>query len=897
MKKVLKIMRKLLFWLFFTGLFFTTVVTVILHIYEDEIKEYAISELNKNLTTPVEVRNIELSILHDFPYASLAFEHVFVADAFENVESNDTLFFAEELFLHFSLLDIWREDYKVKHASIHEGNINLKTTEEGDVNYNIVAEKEDSTTTNNFSFLLELLRVEDVNFRFANQSTRQFYDIDIHKVELRGDFAAEKYQLNSQGELYVNQLKSSSLTLISNKNAVLDLALDINTTNKRYQFNKGDLNLEEMQFNITGMIDSSNIDLNIKGEQIQVSQLVNSLIPEDLEDPKEYGGEGLVDFTASIVGAISRQDMPSIQAKFAVENGAIIEPENKLKIEAINLLGSYQNEQKEREELLSFDNFQFKLLNSSFNGLGRIKNFEQPTLETKAKGDLDLRSFNQFFAFKDVEELSGRLEMDLSTIIQFFDPEYRKDKFKIIQSKGNIHLEKVIYKSINEALRYQDISGNILINGKDAAVRDMVIKTQNSNLVLNGAMKNFIPYIEGSGNLGLIASLESSQVDLNEFLGPSNSEKTGPPTLFELPGDLNLNVEMNLKQFLWDGHTFNDITGQLLLANRKITINRIKMKTLGGAVRGKLVLNNRLTNGNIIDGNMRFNQINVKQLFSEWDNFQQQSITDEHLSGKVKGEVEFLLLFNPYFSLLEDRIYVNSNIQIDDGALQNLETMKAITDYMRSNKALKLMLNKHIDRFEEKLMNLQFSEMKNQIEIKERRIRIPKMIIRTNALDVELFGWHDFDNNIEYHFSFRFRQLKSKPEYTEFGKIEDDGLGIVIYMTMAGTIDEPEFSLDKEERKKDLKENLEQERSTVKSMLKSEFGLFQKDSTVKALEIDNKKEVEFIFYEDDIEAEEEKEKSDTTKKPRNKKRVGKFFDKLKEEAEKDKNKVEYETEL
>jgi len=106
-----------------------------------------------------------------------------------------------------------------------------------------------------------------------------------------------------------------------------------------------------MQFNITGMIDSSNIDLNIKGEQIQVSQLVNSLIPEDLEDPKEYGGEGLVDFTASIVGAISRQDMPSIQAKFAVENGAIIEPENKLKIEAINLLGSYQNEQKEREEL------------------------------------------------------------------------------------------------------------------------------------------------------------------------------------------------------------------------------------------------------------------------------------------------------------------------------------------------------------------------------------------------------------------------------------------------------------------------------------------------------------------------------------------------------------------
>ena len=86
-------------------------------------------------------------------------------------------------------------------------------------------------------------------------------------------------------------------------------------------------------------------------------------------------------------------------------------------------------------------------------------------------------------------------------------------------------------------------------------------------------------------------------------------------------------------------------------------------------------------------------------------------------------------------------------------------------------------------------MHLKFSELKNQIEIRNRLINIPKITIKSNALDVELFGWHDFDNNIEYHFSFRFNQLKSKPEYTEFGKVVDDGLGIVIYMTMSGTID------------------------------------------------------------------------------------------------------------
>jgi hypothetical protein len=358
--------------------------------------------------------------------------------------------------------------------------------------------------------------------------------------------------------------------------------------------------------------------------------------------------------------------------------------------------------------------------------------------------------------------------------------------------------------------------------------------------------------------------------------------------------DLNLNLELHVKNFDWEKHNFKEITAQFLMANRKVTVNQLAMKTLGGFVTGRLILDNRLSNGNTIDGSVQFSSINIKNLFAEWDNFQQESITDKHLSGMVDGEVDLLLLFNPYFSLVEEQIFALSNIRIVNGGLNNLETMKAITDYMRSNKALKLMLNNHIDRFEEKLMNLKFSELNNQIEIKDRRINIPKMTIKSNALDVELFGWHDFDNNIEYHFSFRFNQLKSKPEYTEFGKVVDDGLGIVIYMTMSGTIDAPIFSLDSDQRKNDLKESMTVEKENIKSMLKTEFGLFQKDSTVKQMSVDNKKEVEFIYYDTDIEEDE----SDTTKrKTKNKTRSSSFFDKLKEDAEKDKEDVKYEDDL
>ena len=113
-------------------------------------------------------------------------------------------------------------------------------------------------------------------------------------------------------------------------------------------------------------------------------------------------------------------------------------------------------------------------------------------------------------------------------------------------------------------------------------------------------------------------------------------------------------------------------------------------------------------------------------------------------------------------------------------------------------------------------------------------------------------------------------------------------------MTMSGTIDEPIFSLDSDERKNDLKESMTLEKENMKSMLKTEFGLFQKDTTVKEMSTDNKKEVEFIYYDTDIEEEE----GDTTKqKTKNKTRSSSFFDKLKEDAEKDKEDVKYEDDL
>ena len=884
MQKLGRYVRKFFFWTFFVSLFLLTTTVVILHIYEDDIKQYAIDEINSHLKTDLEVRNIELSIFQDFPSASLQFDYVLIKDAFENQESDDTLFFSKRLFCTFNLWDIWNGDYKVKRLAAEDSKLNMRVTKDGDVNYDIMKESTD-TTKSNFKFMLELLRVDRLAFLYSNQSTGQYYRIDMSRGLAKGDFTADEYQIVSESSLFIRKIKSNSLTLIKYKPAKLELKLNVNSIKKSYSLTQGDLTIGEMPFEITGIIDSTNIDLTISGKNIELQQLANSL-SAGTQAAKKYKGTGILNFKSTIEGPISSTEMPSVMAEFQIVNGTLTEPVNDLKIYDIQLKGEYQNEQDNREELLSFDEVNLKLLNSFFTGNGSISNFVQPNVTGLMNGHLDLATFHQFFHFQNIEKISGIVDLNLQFVIQFLDPEYQKDKFAITKSKGNLNLKNVLYKHVENEIIYQDVNGEIVINNNDAAVKDFSIKTNKSDLVLNGALNNLMQYLTGTGSLGMIASLEASHIDLNEFIGESNTNEATAPTKFILPGNLNLNIDLDVKDLLWDEHKFTAISGKLLMANRKATASNFNLQTCGGRVSGNLVLNNLVDDGNVIEGEFNFNGISVKSLFTEWKNFDQTTITDQHLSGIGSGSVDLLLFFNPYFSIIEEKIYAVPTIEITNGELKGLETMKMITDFMRSNAALKLMLNKHIDKFEEKLLNLKFTQLSNQLEIKNRKIYIPKMKIITNAVELELFGWHDFDNVVEYHFSFRFRDLKTVAAYTEFGKIVDDGLGIVIYITMTGSLDSPTYAFDSDERKNDIKENLAEEKQTIKSILKTEFGFFKNDSTVQNLEEKNKGQVEFIFYDEDMET------TDTSKKSKNKIRSGNLFKKTKQEVEKDKVEID-----
>jgi hypothetical protein len=114
------------------------------------------------------------------------------------------------------------------------------------------------------------------------------------------------------------------------------------------------------------------------------------------------------------------------------------------------------------------------------------------------------------------------------------------------------------------------------------------------------------------------------------------------------------------------------------------------------------------------------------------------------------------------------------------------------------------------------------------------------MDIQSSAADFTVSGKHGFENDYEYHVKMRLSVLlskkvkKGKKYSTEFGSVEDDGLGRTsVFLKVTGKGEDVKVGYDLKAANSKVKQNFKSEKETLKSILNKEYGWYKKDSTVK----------------------------------------------------------------
>lgn len=820
--------KKFSIWRFFKRLLITFIVgivsiigisTILVLVYEDDVKALIIKELNKHLNTEVRVepKNIDLTILKSFPNCALEFKEILALETSDKKEK-DSLLFAGKLALEFNIQDLFNKNYTIKSIVLEDATAKMKVDKKGKANYLVWKTDDTETGSDSLVFNLNKIVLNNIKYLYKDSKHKIKVETQIKNLEFSGAFNNDNYILKSQGEAYVNLFQIEKVKYIQNKKVKFENEVDVNKNNYSIRKSETSLNATQLVSNGSFVIQDSLISLDIvfNGKNLDIASTL-SLLPEKFQNQiSDYKSSGEFYAKGEFHYAIGKPLI--INSKFGIKEATITYKPKNTTLTNVNLTGDITV--NENRSALTLKNIHATLNTNTFNGDVELINLKDPYLKMALSANTNLAELVAFYPIDTIQEISGSIKLDAK--IEGLISEMKSNAYSPgIKADGeaSLHNLKAKFNQSNKELNIPQ--GELKLLDRNVSVNNLKIMKGNSDVTLVGQLPNFLGYLfDEAIPLTIQAEVNSENIELEDFLfKTTNSGSSG--SSISISDKLDFNVKVNVKHLSFGKFTADNLDGNLLLKNQKAAVQNLSLN----ATDGKIILNAiaDASGENIkVSGDCELNKLNIQKLFSQLNNFGQTTLQDKNLKGFATANVDFSTSWNKQLEVDPNSINATSSILIERGELNNFKPLESLAKY--------------IDITE--LKNIKFSTLQSAVEIKNKIITLPKTSIKSNAINLELWGKHGFDNVIDYHIQILMSELIAKRPNKN--KNFDDELSLVendpenrrsMFIVMSGPIDNPTFKYDKKGAKEKIKEDIKQEKQNLKQILKEEFGLFKKDST------------------------------------------------------------------
>lgn len=872
------------FKIFFLSLLGMTLLILIsgisiMFIYRDDVKTRIISEINKRLRTEIIVKSIDFSVFSKFPFASIELTDAVIMDV--DLLQKDTLLKSKSIFLQFNLMDIIKENYKIKRLDIADAFLRIKIDSLGKDNFHFWQTIEGDAVNVPFKISLEKIYFEKARFSLVDNQKKQNYDFTAEDISFRGKFSEKDYSLKIIGKLFFKQLESRKVVYLKKKRLAFSLDMDVKDY-RDYAIKESSIKLEDLEFKISGKIfhDSlkQEIDLKIKGSNMDILSLV-SLLPEKQQKPlKKFNSEGIINFTAQIKGSYFGNNLPLVTSEFGIEKGNLTSPEHKYALRSIYLKGSFNSGNQMSREILTINKFSARFGNGEIHSSFVIYNFNKPSIEIDLNGQLDVDALNQIILSDTLNFGDGSVLFDLHFDGKIKDQnKYISEDIRKMNLAGNIKTRGISFNIKDNPLSFKSINSDLDFKNNDVTVNNLEGNISSSDFKIKGYFRNLLGYLMLKENdLGIIAELQSDEINFDELLKKDKESIADSGYKITFNDQIDFEYDFEIKKINFQKFDGRNVKGKILMKDRRILISDINLEAMDGIINGNAIIipddssNLKISyEGNLVN-------LNINKVFYQFENFGQGTIKDDHLKGILTSFVSFSGTWSSELVNDPKTIFLQADFAIDKGELIGFQPMQKLSRFLEVSE----------------LEHIRFSKLQNSIQIKDEMINFPSMTINSNAINLNFSGTHDFNNEIDYKIKVQLNEVlgkkaRQKKENEEFGEVIDEETEhkLNLFLTMKGNISDPKIAYDMAAGRKQFKENLKAEKQELKSILKDEFGWFKSDTTLNQ----NKKSREYNFgIEWDENEEKKNEKKET--KPVEKSKTGKLIEKITES-----NKEEYES--
>lgn len=802
MKRVIKIGAILV--LLFAGTFAALFVY-----FQKNIQPLLIAEINQTLAVKVGVDDISITGVKDFPKIGIQLSGVTVDESTPYYK--DRLITAEELSLYVDIFRLYQGEYVIDAVSLKNGKIQvadlMNTT-----NYEIIKPSNENES-NNLSFEINHLRLINCALEYTHIPSETVLNGWVNSSDIRLNYINNLTQLDIRGEWNKLHLTVEEEHYIREQDIMLDTRFSIDNLNQQIEIGTSKLNVNTIAMTVGGRIDYSDhnyVDITFQHNSADARELIKTL-PESFQNSlQRIDLQGNLSLKGHVSGSSQSGKSIALQLDYALTEGKLMVQESNIGVQDMSANGSLTLPNLDNMKTAGFT-CKIKSASNGKNQIGgdlSVHNFTKPVVQWNGQAILE-----PMFVYPFVEESpfvpsAGSIIMEGNLSFG-----YNLDRDQVVPQSfnytGKISLNDIKGTLADPKLDIQELSAELVADDNQLFIKNTTLDYNQTHLELTGNLSDLHAIFDGQFKSKLIGDLTIRNLNINELL-PSDTTPVNATHSQPYLSPIPFQLQTIISPCLINDFKAQSITGLLQSNQKQIELNQFQINALEGNAVGKVSIQ-PWGEDYLLDINSTLESVSIEELFKQFNNFYQTEITDKNLSGMLSGTIISKVILDSNFEPILPKIYVKSDIEVQNGALVGYEPLSELSSFVRV----------------EDLENVTFNTLRNSIEIFDETIFIPKMRIENNALNLSIEGTHTFNNEVYYAMELSVAELLATKANWIAKKAEkrierNKNGGLTAYIIMEGTPDNLTIKYDRSSVKENIKQEFKDEKKKFIQALKGQ---------------------------------------------------------------------------
>lgn len=716
-------------------------------------------EANAMLTARLDFEKLDISLLRNFPNASLNLKGLTLVgtDRFEG----DTIVAARRITVVVNLMSlVGDEGFEVRKIILASPALHAHKLADGAVNWDVMKPSEPADTTaaeesapSSFRLSVRDFRLTDAVIRYEDDSTGMELRTAPLSLRLSGDMSAESTQLDLDLLAGGVDFTQGGVPLLHDAELALDAEIDADLAEGRFTFSRNTLRLNAIEMRLDGWVqqvgDALAMDVSAGCSEVRFKDLL-SLIPAFYKHEfRSLAASGELSMELWARGQMHGAQLPAFELKTEVHNGSFQYSSLPKAVTDINIAAKVSNAGGELDKTeVEISEFGLKMAGNSLSATGYATNLmSDPTFRATLSGRVDLGAIREVYPLEKGIDLAGRIAASMKLAGRMSDVE--SGRYERISASGSLVVEQ-LGLHVPQLPEVFIRRAAATISPQAMTLGEFGVKVGGSDLSATGQLTGYLGYLMRGEQLAGRLYVKSDLLDLNEIRAavpadaeaesaeaekPAEEVAAAPAQSIVVPKNLNLSLNAELKKVLFEKMVITDIAGEMSVAGGTLSLDRLGLQLFGGKASASGRYSTAADPAHpTLSLAASIAKASFPRTFEEIEAVRQLAPIFEKASGDYSLSIDMRTTLDAAMSPDLMSLTAQGEISSENVSVEGVEVFDKLADLLKNDK----------------LRRIEARDLKIRFSIKDGRVTTEPFDLKMGDVNVNMSGTTGLDRTIDY---------------------------------------------------------------------------------------------------------------------------------------------------